>query len=343
MGTTKPVHPQEQTNGPQKPADETSASNPASSNQSLTRQTPLLQINTYELVFPTKAVGRPHFMTFTLAQQHADTPVTISTDSPELFQLASDSRPAFAPSLTLIPPPKATYIHVRYAPARAGKHSAQLIIEAPYGSETIQLEARSTGFLPAMIPGPVVTVGQQPTQRNRWRTIVSLFVAGCLLLAGYRYRCQLAPSLCREPASLPTEQQTLPPAKTPPRTEKRTGVSKSKIGSRSRSAGRSSRNKTRASARAKRVESTTGAEAINAPTETVGQTPGSQETVPQANARPAGRAGRPRSATLSTLSTGQPASQRPADSSPSRRRTNKPPVNEESDLERELNKKPDNP
>ncbi|MBC3787703.1 hypothetical protein [Spirosoma utsteinense] len=340
MGTNKPAHPSERTDGSHKAADTTPASSsPSNPAQSLSLQTPTLQVSTYALAFPTTSVGKPHFLTFTLAQHYADTPVTISTDAPDLFQLASDSRPAFASSLTIAPPQKGTYIHVRYASAKAGKHKAQLVIEAPYGSEIVHLSARSAGLLPAIIPGVVMAGRQQPAQTNRWRGVLALFVAGCLLVAGYRYRCELAPSLCREPASTASQPQAMRPANTPLSTRQRAKLSASKTTSRSRSAGRSNRRKARESERKKRVESTTEATNREAQTKTESQPASVQQEASRDNTQPAGRrSGRPRS---TTQPTDPQSAQRPK--SPLGRRTNTPSTTEESELEHELNKNPDRP
>lgn len=149
----------------------------------------VLTVSQSTLTFAGSSPGKPAFQVLTIAQQPADAPVTLTTDTPDYFQLASDRQPAFAPSLTLVPSPTGTHVHVRYAPNRRGLHTGQLTIHSVYGNRTVVLEGRNAGLL--SVP-PII---------KRGIGLLALAVAGGLAYAGYDNRWQLLPALCRDSAS----------------------------------------------------------------------------------------------------------------------------------------------
>ncbi|RYF49315.1 MAG: hypothetical protein EOO39_45775, partial [Cytophagaceae bacterium] len=66
------------------------------------------------LTFPATRVGNPRFVTLLLDPQLTSTFVSLKTDAPAYFELASDKQPTFCPHLTLVPPAQRTYVHIRY-------------------------------------------------------------------------------------------------------------------------------------------------------------------------------------------------------------------------------------
>ena len=150
----------------------------------------VLTVSQSTLTFAGASPDKPGFQVLTIAQQPADAPVTLTTDTPDYFQLASDRQPAFASSLTLTPSPAGTHVHVRYAPNRRGRHTGQLLIHSVSGDRTVLLEGRSAGLLP--VP---------PTLIKRGAGLLALLVIGGLAYAGYDNRCQLFPALCQDATS----------------------------------------------------------------------------------------------------------------------------------------------
>lgn len=163
---------------------------------------PALIVSNTSLEFAKTFRGKPQFQLLTIAQQDADTPVTVSTNAPDQFQLACDERPAFTTSLTFTPLIMGTYVHVRYAPVRLGVHKAELLIETPYETQVVTLVGRSTGIAPTLsniqaIAGRSNAVNRNRDRKGNWLGLLAVLIAGGLGVFGYLYRCQLAPSLCQ--------------------------------------------------------------------------------------------------------------------------------------------------
>ena len=226
---------------------------------------PELIVSHPKLTFVQRTADKPVFCVLAIAQQNIDTPITISTDEPDYFQLASDSRPAFAPTLTFIPPPSGAYVHVRYMAPKGGSHHAQLIIEAPYASTTVALEARTTGAL--SIVRNVLVPAKRPERKasgSRWGALLATVIVGGLAYAGYTYQCQLFPSLCREK----TVELAQPKSYTPlpkPATDY--------ISSRKENSGRSRRKKANVSAKTRSQSEQTPVLSVD---RTAGQMPDNQ-------------------------------------------------------------------
>lgn len=170
---------------------------------SLLVQRPSLTISPDSLSFAKTSPGKPAFLVLTVTQEQADTPVTLSTDAPERFQFATDSHPLFTDVLTLTPSATGTYVHVRYTPDRAGLHVGQLLVQAPYETQTFTLTGRAAGLLPTVsntpLPKPPTAEKvDRPASAGRRLGVPALLLLSGLAYAGYTYRCQLAPSLCRE-------------------------------------------------------------------------------------------------------------------------------------------------
>ncbi len=168
------------------------------------RKQPELLVSHPALTLVQRAADKPVFSVLAIAQQHADTPVTLSTDEPDYFQLASDSRPAFGSTLTFVPPPTGAYVHVRYMAPKGCSHQAHLTIEAPYTSTTVALEGRTTGALSVVrniLPSTNRVSAKQPNRvisSSRWAALWATVLVSGLAYAGYIYQCQLFPSLCQE-------------------------------------------------------------------------------------------------------------------------------------------------
>lgn len=288
---------------------------------------PTLIVSTDALLFPKTAPGKVRSMILTISQQHTDTPVTLTTDTPERFQLASDSRPAFGPSLTIVPSPTGTYVHIRYTPQRFGKHIAQLTIEAPYDTRTITLTGRSGGILApggrvsATVPRRIEPPATAAPARRPVGVVVALLLAGGLAYAGYTYRCQLVPSLCqaaREPAPSATDSDAsaIDPVAVEPTPVK---VNAAPLGG-----------------RAKDRQREPGPAAADEKPANAARTDTDRNPRSNVPVRPDDRAER-------STPTGQPNPSRPGNpiNGQPRRQTTSPSATEESDLERELNRPPD--
>lgn len=163
---------------------------------------PALMANYPALAFDQTSPGRPSFLFLIFAQQHTDTPITISTDASNYFQVATDSRPNFAPTLTFTPLSTGTYVHIRYLSGRSGLHQGQLFIETPYISRTVALIGRSRGLLPTvdthqlLARFPKTDYSGWALTGNWWAGLLAVALVGGLALGGYSYCCQLFPSLC---------------------------------------------------------------------------------------------------------------------------------------------------
>jgi hypothetical protein len=166
---------------------------------------PSLTVSQPSLTFAGASPDKPGFRVIAIAQRGSSEPVTLTTDAPAYFQLASDSHPAFAPSLTLTPSPLGTYVHIRYAASRYGSHKGQLLIQGTAGQETVILEGRNAG------PFAFLSSANQTILVKRSGELLALvFVAG-LAYTGYHYRCQLFPALCQR-TTLNQTTNTVAPA-----------------------------------------------------------------------------------------------------------------------------------
>ncbi len=126
--------------------------------------------------------------------------MTITTNDPDNFQLASDTHPNFAPVLTLNPPAGRTHIHVRYVAAKAGRHSAELHVESAYSTQTVSLSAQSLGVLQGLVTRSANPLPPVTPARSRWLPGAVLIAVAGLGFFLYAFRCELAPGLCTDPA-----------------------------------------------------------------------------------------------------------------------------------------------
>lgn len=163
-----------------------------------------LTISEQVLTFARTLPGKPVFLVLRVATDETDVQVMASTDLPDVFQLATDKRPIFGSTLTLVPEPAGTYIHIRYQPARSGVHESVLTLESAIGTRTVTLTGRCTRMAATDTrTNKALTRTVAPVRPKTARGRIGAVVAGLavlvgLLYTGITYRCQLAPSLCRE-------------------------------------------------------------------------------------------------------------------------------------------------
>jgi hypothetical protein len=175
-------------------------------------KTPELTISEETLTFARTLPGKPVFLVLRVAANETETPVVASTDQPDVFQLATDKRPIFGSTLTLVPEPAGTYVHIRYQPARSGIHEGVLTLQSATGTRTVTLTGRCTRMATTNTRTnkaltQTVVPARAKTVMSRYSAVVAgLAVVVGLLYTGIAYRCQLAPSLCREEAAV--SQQT---------------------------------------------------------------------------------------------------------------------------------------
>jgi hypothetical protein len=147
------------------------------------------------LVFPETRSGVPIYSILTVG---GDAPLTLRTDHPAVFQLASDATPQFVTFLTLSPPPHGAHVHVRYAPTTPGPHHGLLHIEGASQHRTVELRGAGLNRLPVAIRVPQLPV--RALQSRRWGTLLVSLLLGGLIATGYAYRCTLLPAWCEAPA-----------------------------------------------------------------------------------------------------------------------------------------------
>ena len=120
------------------------------SGRPLRKRSSRLLVSASALALVQTTASKPAFAVLTLKQPDSHEPVTLTTDAPDYFLLAADSRPAFLPNLTLTPDAKGTYIHVRYFAASTGGHTGQLTIQQGHETRTVALTGQKTGLLPVL-------------------------------------------------------------------------------------------------------------------------------------------------------------------------------------------------
>lgn len=161
-------------------------------------EAPRMTVNESALTFPSTPPGTPKFVVLTIAQQHANDLITITSDAPDYFQLASDKYPNFNHTLSLQPTPMGTYVHVRYLANKSGRHEGQLTIQSSYDQKTVTLQGRSVSLLPMVRSvRPAYTKPERADQAGLLKKVAivgsSVLVLGLALL-GYTYRATLFPS-----------------------------------------------------------------------------------------------------------------------------------------------------
>ncbi|WP_373514439.1 hypothetical protein [Persicitalea sp.] len=146
----------------------------------------LLTVSASKLSFVQTTADKPSFLVLTVEQQGVNEPVTLTTDAPECFQLAIDSRPVFSPKLALTPASRGTHVHVRYFSNKGDVHTGQLIIQNGLKIKNVVLEERHTRFLPAIQPHwPAIRKSAgtvRPQQAPLSKPLVFLLLALLVLL-----------------------------------------------------------------------------------------------------------------------------------------------------------------
>jgi len=158
-----------------------------------------LTVSHSELSFIQTASDKPAYLLLTITQQVVDTPITLTTDAPTYFQLASDSRPYYSPTLTVVSSARKFHVHVRYAASKPGLHTGQLTIQTPSDCQKIPLQGRRTGWL-SILSGRRLATNQQQLESSRsgsWIILAMFAGMSGLGYIGYTHKCQLFPGLCQ--------------------------------------------------------------------------------------------------------------------------------------------------
>ncbi len=311
------------------------------------RQQPLLTVGAPALHLDKTRVGDETFSILNISQRFADTPVSVVVDDPTQFSVATGVKQLlFGPSLLFTPAPTGTYIHVRYQPDRPGRHVAKLYVETPYETKTVRLTGRTIGILPPVI-------GRQPTDRTDQRDqlllpapsemqrplgrlrLPALLLLGGLAYGGYTYRCELAPSLCRQSAAVGVPQPAVvtPSQELPP---DRSVATESEL-SVDEPSSKSFKQSVRGADKLRLTEETETPRTRREERRTERERPAETESAPALVART-----RPQTDPEQPKAEGSRRSAAPAEVAPApKRRSNQTsPAADESDLEQELNKKP---
>ena len=164
---------------------------------------PNLFVSQSQLSFDPTEVGDERFAVVRIGQESSDVPVRVVSGAAQLFQVAVQASPLrFGTEATFVPAPGGTFVHVRYAPKRAGRHVGELIIEAGQATQTIVLSGRTTGLLarlspqtrPALLPAPrqralpaprpdVSVVDDRSTNRSVTAVVITIGVVSLSALA----------------------------------------------------------------------------------------------------------------------------------------------------------------
>jgi hypothetical protein len=164
---------------------------------------PELSVSQAVVRFPWILPNKQKFSLLKISQRHASTPITLTTNAPEQFQLASDDRPAFLSKLTFTPSATGTYVHIRYTPNGFATQHAELQIQTSYEIKKIRLIGQSV--LPSALRASTRVVAPpqsniKTTQRQTipsWLILFGLIVLGEIGYLGYNNRCQIVPGLCQ--------------------------------------------------------------------------------------------------------------------------------------------------
>lgn len=187
-------------------------------------QAPLLTVSESLLTFPSTSPGTPKFAVLTIAQQHANELITISSDAPDYFQLASDKYPNYTHTLTLQPMPMGTYVHVRYLANKSGRHDGHLTIQSTYDEKAVTLQGRSASLLPVVRSvRPAYTTPERVDSSGLIKkaaiVLGAVFVLGLAWL-GYTYRMSLSPpESTTAPAGQSVGPMSVAPSTVKPTTE----------------------------------------------------------------------------------------------------------------------------
>jgi len=180
---------------------------------------PELTISQSALSFTQTASDKPAYLLLTITQPLVDAPITLTTDAPAYFQLASDSRPYFGSTLTVESSASKFHVHIRYAATKRGLHKGQLTIQAPYDRKTVALQGRRTGWLSirprlsASFDQPKRELPKTESRSASWIILALLAGVSGLGYMGYTHKCQLFPGLC--PDSTPREMVVKAPVPLP--------------------------------------------------------------------------------------------------------------------------------
>lgn len=147
-----------------------------------------LELSTTVIDFHPVKVSKPEFALLTVQPDATVKSISIHSDRPELFQIASDQYPDYRANSRIEASNKITYIHIRYLSSQSfpKPQSALLFIQAESEIREVALIAHPT---------------------SRWTTLSRSYIGGSLLLisgllfgvyTAYQHQCEWFPSFCQQ-------------------------------------------------------------------------------------------------------------------------------------------------
>lgn len=172
----------------------------------------LLTVDDSPILFNEIEPGDEAFAILKIGQYGADTPAVVSIDGSDYFTLAPGRKePKLTATLTLTPTYTGTYIYIRYAPEKVGRHTATLLVDTPYKQQLILLEGRSIwGSSWYRLPQRVIfrtlldIQDRLPPVTKAQKAGIGAVFGLAVLATGYLYRCELVPGWCQPETSLAT-------------------------------------------------------------------------------------------------------------------------------------------
>ncbi len=177
---------------------------------------PALFVDGSTVTFDRTEPNATDFIFLKIRQQGATTPVTLTIHGSNQFTLATSTRESdFAPDLTINTSFEGTYVYIRYAPNRAGRHVARLLITTPYYTKTVSLEGQASSHWYRLLEWPGLLTPWRVLNNHSAGSPIQKWVLSVLLLGlgyvSYTYQCQLVPSLCQSQNAvkiiIPTRKQ----------------------------------------------------------------------------------------------------------------------------------------
>jgi hypothetical protein len=170
-----------------------------------------ISVNRTSVDFDKTDIGDECFRLIKISQSGEGVPVTLSSNSPDLFQIAIGVKKLiFEDELTFSPAEGGTFVHIRFTPDRMGNHTGSLILKTANDQQIITLSGKGGNFIATPASEQISGLS------SRWKWAAMLVLVGGVGYAGYMYRCQLVPSLCDQPnevQSVEAKPAVGPPAK----------------------------------------------------------------------------------------------------------------------------------
>lgn len=155
----------------------------------------LLTVDRQSVQFPVTRQGAWTEQTISVAQHYADTPVSLTFDTPDAFSFVIPPDDRLLPAIGFVPTPAETKLRIRFSPRKPGTTTARLIIQTPYSRQQVELTGHS--------PAPFAV---------KWRLLAGIGLGMAGLVIGYQNRCRISPVLCPDmqlPAAVEIRADTL--------------------------------------------------------------------------------------------------------------------------------------